>query len=182
MLKKPSKVQGFEILYDEDTIKERVAELADRINLDYADKTPLLLIILKGSFIFAADLVRHLNIKHKLEFMTVASYFDNDPHTSGELELRLDLKRNIDGEDVIIVEDIVDTGKTLNYIYHSLQVRQPASLEIVTLLDKKESREVDLSIKYSGFDIPNRFVIGYGLDEAGFFRNLPYIAMKEEER
>jgi len=159
-----------------------VALLADRINRDYAGKTPLLIIILKGSFIFAADLVRKFNIEHKVEFMTVTSYLDNDPHISGELELKLDLERNIHGQDIIIVEDIVDTGKTMNYIYHNLQIRQPASLEIVTLLDKKENREVDLNIKYTGFEIPNRFVVGYGLDEAGLFRNLPYIAIREEER
>jgi len=182
LLKKPSKLQGFTVLFDETAIKERVALLADRINQDYAGKTPLLITILKGSFIFVADLVRKLNIEHKVEFMTVASYFDNDPHISGKLELKLDLERNIHGQDVIIIEDIVDTGKTLNYIYHNLQIRQPASIEIVTLLDKKENREVDLNIKYTGFEIPNRFVVGYGLDDAGLFRNLPYIAIREEER
>lgn len=181
MLKKPSEIAGFVPLFDERAIREKVALLANQINHDYAEKKPILIAILKGSFIFVADLVRALKIDCFVEFMTISSY-QNDPHKSGEINLVTDLKRNIANEHIIIIEDIVDSGRTLNYIYHNLQDRQPASIEIAALLDKTENREIDMKIKYSGFKIPNRFVIGYGLDEAESFRGLPYIAIKEEER
>jgi len=168
-------------LFDEHTIREKVALLADQINQDYAGKKPILIAILKGSFIFVADLVRALKIDCFVEFMTISSY-KNDPHKAGEINLVFDLNRSIANEHIIIVDDIVDSGRTLNYIYHNLQDRQPASIEIAALLDKTKNREIDLKIKYSGFEIPNRFVIGYGLDEAESFRGLPYIAIKEEER
>ncbi|MBD3216940.1 MAG: hypoxanthine phosphoribosyltransferase [candidate division Zixibacteria bacterium] len=167
-------------MLSETEIRNRVSEMADRINRDYSGKKPILIGILKGSFVFLADLARNLDIKHEIDFMMVSSY-DDDPHESGNVKLILDLSRNISGEDVIIVEDIVDSGKTLNYIYHNLLMRKPKSLEIVTLLDKTERREIELDIKYIGFEIPNRFVVGYGLDDAGMFRGLPFIAYRNEK-
>ncbi len=167
-------------MLSETEIRNRVSEMADRINRDYSGKKPILIGILKGSFVFLADLTRDLDIEHEIDFMMVSSY-DDDPHESGNVKLILDLSRNISGEDVIIVEDIVDSGKTLNYIYHNLLMRKPNSLEIVTLLDKTERREIELDIRYIGFEIPNRFVVGYGLDDAGMFRGLPFIAYRNEK-
>ena len=167
-------------MLSETEIRNRVSEMADRINRDYSGKKPILIGILKGSFVFLADLARDLDIEHEIDFMMVSSY-DDDPHESGNVKLILDLSRNISGEDVIIVEDIVDSGKTLNYIYHNLLMRKPNSLEIVTLLDKTERREIELDIRYIGFEIPNRFVVGYGLDDAGMFRGLPFIAYRNEK-
>jgi len=167
-------------LISEEKIREKVNHLARQIANDYKAKNPILIGILKGSYVFLADLSRKLEIEHCIEFMKVASY-DEDPQESGNVKLLMDLGRNISGKDVVIVEDIVDSGRTLNYIYHSLLVRNPRSLEIVTLLDKSECREVDLDIKYIGFKIPNRFVIGYGLDEEEAFRGLPYIAYRREK-
>jgi hypoxanthine phosphoribosyltransferase len=167
-------------MLSETEIRNRVSEMADRINRDYSGKKPILIGILKGSFVFLADLARNLDIEHEIDFMMVSSY-DDDPHESGNVKLILDLSRIISGEDVIIIEDIVDSGKTLNYIYHNLLMRKPKSLEIVTLLDKTERREIELDIKYIGFEIPNRFVVGYGLDDAGMFRGLPFIAYRNEK-
>lgn len=176
MLKKSNESLDLKQLISEAELQKKVAEIGERINRDYAEKRPILVGILKGSFVFLADLIRHIKVENEIDFMMVASY-DEDPHESGNVKLMMDLSRNISGEDVIIVEDIVDSGKTLNYIYHNLLMRKPRSLEIVSLLDKQESREIDLAIKYIGFSIPNRFVVGYGLDEAGLFRGLPYIAV-----
>ncbi len=167
-------------LISEAELREKVAELGEMISRDYAGKKPILVSILKGSFVFLADLVRQMDIANEIDFMMVASY-DQDPYESGNVKLMMDLSRNISGKDVIIVEDIVDSGKTLNYIYHNLLMRKPRSLEIVTLLDKRDNREIDLNIKYIGFEIPNRFVVGYGLDEAGMYRGLPFIAVKSEK-
>jgi hypoxanthine phosphoribosyltransferase len=180
LLKKSSKDLDLTQLIGEEDIRQKVAEIGEKISRDYAGKKPILVGILKGSFIFLADLVRQIDIEHEVDFMMVASY-DEDPYESGNVKLMMDLSRNISGEDVIIVEDIVDSGKTLNYIYHNLLMRKPKSLEIVALLNKRENREIDLNIEYIGFEIPNRFVIGYGLDEAGMFRGLPYVAVKSEK-
>lgn len=170
-----SKNTGLVQLISEDEIRVRVESLAEEISKDYRDREPILIGILKGSYVFLADLSRRLSIGHSIDFMKVASY-DEDPHESGNVKLLMDLGRNISCQDVIIVEDIVDSGKTLNYIYHNLLVRQPRSLEIVTLLDKHECREVDLNIRYVGFEIPNHFVFGYGLDDEEAYRGLPFIA------
>ncbi|NIP44055.1 MAG: hypoxanthine phosphoribosyltransferase [candidate division Zixibacteria bacterium] len=175
-----SKVAEITQILSEAEIQKRVSEMADRISRDYSGKKPILVGILKGSYMFLADLTRKIEVEHEIDFMMVSSY-DNDPHESGNVKLMLDLSRNISGEDVIIVEDIVDSGKTLNYIYHNLLMRKPKSLEIVTLLDKAERREIAIDIKYVGFEIPNRFVIGYGLDDAGMYRGLPFIAYRNEK-
>jgi hypoxanthine phosphoribosyltransferase len=175
LLKMSSENTELVTLISADEIREKIFALAEDIDRDYNGKTFVIIAILKGSFIFLADLVRRLKTDCIIEFMKVASY-DDDPHESGNVKLLMDIGRNISGEHVVIVEDIVDSGKTLNYIYHNLLMRNPASLEIVTLLDKRERREIDLNIKYVGFDIPDHFVYGYGLDDAERFRNLPYIA------
>ena len=180
MLKKSNKDLNLTQLISETEIRNKVAEIGEKISRDYAGRKPILVGILKGSFIFLADLVRRLNIEHEIDFMMVASY-DEDPYESGNVKLMMDLGRNISGEDVIIVEDVVDSGKTLNYIYHNLLMRKPRSLEIVSLLDKPGRREIDLDIKYTGFEIPNRFVVGYGLDEAEMYRGLPYVAVRSEK-
>jgi len=163
------------ILIDEKRIKERVKELAELLNKDYSDKNPVLIGILKGSFIFLADLVRNMSIPHQIDFLGVASYNGNIS-VSGVVRLVSDLSVNIEGRHVLIVEDIIDTGVTTDYILNNFRTRNPASLEFVVLLDKKECRKVEVPVKYSGFDIPDHFVVGYGLDYNQQYRNLPYIA------
>lgn len=164
-----------ETLISEEKIRHRVAELATQIDRDYTEKSPILIGILKGSFIFLADLVRKLTIQHQVDFLTVASY-DGGVSSSGVVRMISDLSVNIEGRHVLIVEDIIDTGITTDYILKNLRTRNPASLEFVVLLDKKVSRKVEVPVKYAGFEIPDQFVVGYGLDYNQFHRNLPYIA------
>jgi len=156
-------------------LRKKVAQLGTKISKDYARKNPVLVGILKGSFIFLADLVRELDIPHEIDFISVASY-GSETEATGVVKLLKDLSINIKGRHVIIVEDIVDTGLTLNYIRKNLLTRSPKSLEILTLLDKKKRRKVNVPIKYVGFSIPGDFVIGYGLDYNEQYRNLPFIA------
>ena len=162
------------ILISEENIKQRVSELAEQINNDYDNKNPILVGVLKGSFIFLADLVRNLTIPHQVDFLGLASY--NNDSSSGVVRVNSDLTVNIEKRHVLIVEDIVDTGVTTGYILDNLSTRNPESLEFVVLLDKKECRKKEVSIKYSGFEIPDQFVVGYGLDYNQQYRNLPYIA------
>ncbi len=169
-----------EVLVSEDDIKRRVAELGAEISRDYGGKTPILVNILKGGIIFLSDLVRELTILHEIDFMQVSSY-DTGTETSGVVRILADLAINIEGEDVIIVEDIVDTGLTLDYIRHILLARHPRSLKICTLLDKRARRRIEVPLDYIGFEIPNEFVIGYGLDYEEKHRNLPYIALMSLE-
>jgi hypoxanthine phosphoribosyltransferase len=164
------------ILITEDDIKRRVAELGEEISRDYADTTPVLVSVLKGGIIFLADLVRELKILHEIDFMSVSSY-NGGTESSGVVRILQDLSINIEGEDVIIVEDIVDSGLTLDYIRSILLARHPKTLRICTLLDKKPKREIEVPIDYIGFEIPDEFVIGYGLDYEQKYRNLPYIAI-----
>lgn len=156
-------------------LKRKVAELGKKISKDYAQRNPVLVGILKGSFVFLADLIRKLNMPHEIDFLSVASY-GSETEATGVVKLLKDLSINIRGRHVIIVEDIVDTGLTLNYIRKNLLTRSPKSLEIVTLLDKKKRRKVNVPIKYVGFAIPGDFVIGYGLDYNEQHRNLNFIA------
>lgn len=156
-------------------LRAKVAELGKRISRDYAQRNPVLVGILKGSFVFLADLVRRLDVPHEIDFISVASY-GSETEATGVVKLLKDLSINIRGRDVIIVEDIVDTGLTLNYIRKNLLTRSPKSLEIVTLLDKKRRRKVNVPLKYVGFSIPADFVVGYGLDYGEQYRNLPFIA------
>jgi hypoxanthine phosphoribosyltransferase len=169
------------ILIDEQVLQNRISELAMEIEAHYRDVEDLLLIcVLKGAFMFLADLSRALKRPHQLDFMGVSSY-GAGTESSGAVQILLDLKQDIGNQHVLIVEDIIDSGRTLDYMRRNLMARSPASLRIVTLLDKPERREVDVPVDYTGFDIPNEFVVGYGLDFAEIYRNLPYIAILKPE-
>jgi len=172
------KGKDVKIIIPKRELKKRVKELGAKISKDYAGKELILIGILKGSFIFLADLIRQIKIPHEVDFIAVASY-GQEIEGSGAVRLIKDLSANIEGKNVIIIEDIVDTGLTLNFIRKNLLLRNPKSLEIVTLLDRKERRKVQVSIKYIGFVVPNEFVVGYGLDLGERYRNLPYIAKVE---
>jgi len=164
------------VLFPEETIRARVAELGRELSREYAGKSPILVNILKGGFIFLADLVRAMDVPCEMDFMVVSSYEDKTV-SSGVVRILSDLGLNIGGRHVLIVEDIVDTGLTLEYIRELLLARNPASLRIVTLLDKTERRLVDVPLDWVGFEIPDEFVVGYGLDYAQRYRNLPYITV-----
>jgi hypoxanthine phosphoribosyltransferase len=167
-------------LITEDLIAERVEQLAAEIDADYRDAGELVLIgVLKGSFVFLSDLARKLTIPHRVEFISVSSYGDRESEDPGAVRLILDVRHDIGGRDVLIVEDIVDTGHTLAYLTRLLKARRPASLKTCTLLRKPDRAEVELGIDYLGFDIPDVWVVGYGLDFAERHRTLPSIcAMK----
>jgi hypoxanthine phosphoribosyltransferase len=162
-------------LIAKERLQRGVRSLARRIGRDYKDKTPIFIGILKGSFIFMADLIRAADIECEVDFMGVASY-GSSKRGSGVVRLLKDINVNVQGRHVLIVEDIIDSGLTANYIMQYLQLRKPKSIEFVTLLDKKTARKVDINIKYVGFDIPEVFVVGYGLDYNEKFRQLPHIA------
>ena len=164
------------VLIYEDRLQERIRELAAQISTDYADRDPLLLCVLKGGYVFLADLTRYLTIAHTIDFMAISSYGDAT-ESSGVVRILKDLDRDITGRDVLIVEDIIDTGHTICYLLDILRVRQPASVRICTLLSKPSRREVELDIDYVGFEIPNEFVVGYGLDYAEQYRNLRFIGI-----
>jgi len=164
-----------EVLLTAEEIARRVEELARQIETDFAEETPVLIAMLKGSFIFIADLCRALHIPHHIDFMAIAAY-GTGTSPSGAVRLLKDLSVNITGRSVLIVEDIIDSGSTLAYIRRLLAARQPRRLAVVTLLDKRVSPEPDLPIEYVGFKIGSGFVVGYGLDLAERYRHLPYIA------
>lgn len=156
-------------------IQDRIKELADRISRDYEGKDLLVVPILKGAFMFASDLVRLIRVPLTIDFITASSYVKTD--TTGEVKVSCDIREKIRDRDVLLVEDIVDTGITLNYLRERILEQRPKSLKICGLLNKKERRTVDVPIDYVGFDIPNVFVVGYGLDYDNKFRNLPYISI-----
>jgi len=162
-------------------LKKRIKKLAYEISNDYRDKNPVLVGILKGSFIFMADLTRELQMPHEIDFISVASY-GSGKCASGVVRWLKDLSINIEGKHVIIVEDIIDSGLTLNYIRNNLLTRKPKSLKIVTLLNKRRKRKIKTPLKYVGFPIPDEFVVGYGLDYDEKYRNLPYIAQLRNEK
>jgi hypoxanthine phosphoribosyltransferase len=164
------------VLLSEDVIRNRVEELGRELSREYSGKNPVLVNLLKGGFIFLADLVRAMSVECELDFMVVSSYEDKTEST-GVVRILSDLGLNITGRHVLIVEDIVDTGLTLEYIRELLLARNPASLRIVTLLDKEECRVQHVPLDWVGFRIPDEFVVGYGLDYAQRFRNLPYITV-----
>ena len=164
-----------EILVQPDDLQRRVKELGAEITRDYAGKEPLLIGVLKGAVFFLSDLMRQIDVPCTVDFMAVASYGDAT-ESSGVVRILKDLDAPIEGRDVLIVEDIVDSGLTLAYLMKNLRSRRPASLEVCALLTKPARREAEVSAKYIGFEIPNRFVIGYGLDHAERYRNLPYVA------
>jgi hypoxanthine phosphoribosyltransferase len=165
-----------EILVEADDLSARVKALGDEISRDYADRDLLLVGVLKGAVFFLSDLMRHLDVPCEVDFMAVASY-GSSTDSSGVVRILKDLDIPIEGREVLIVEDIVDSGLTLSYLLRTLKARNPKSLEVCALLTKPERRKVDLPIRYVGFEIPNRFAIGYGLDHAEKFRNLPYVAV-----
>ena len=164
-----------EILVQADELQHRVRQLGAEISRDYAGKDLLLIGVLKGAVFFLADLMRHIEVPCEVDFMAVASY-GSATDSSGVVRILKDLDAAIEGRDVLIVEDIVDSGLTLQYLLRTLQAREPASLEVCALLTKPERRKVDLPTRYVGFEIPDKFAIGYGLDYAERYRNLPYVA------
>ena len=165
-----------ETLIDESTLQARIRELGAEISSDYAGRDLLLIGVLKGAVFFMADLMRHLTVTCEVDFMAISSYGDSTD-SSGVVRILKDLDINIEGRDVLVVEDIIDSGLTLSYLMRNLESREPASLEICALLTKPERREIDVPVRYVGFEIPNRFVIGYGLDFAERYRNLPYVGV-----
>jgi hypoxanthine phosphoribosyltransferase len=164
-----------EIIVQADDLQHRVAELGAEVSRDYAGKDLLLVGVLKGAIFFLSDLMRHIDVPCEVDFMAVASY-GSATESSGVVRILKDLDIPIEGRDVLIVEDIVDSGLTLQYLLRSLQARNPASLEVCALLTKPSRREVELPARYIGFEIPDRFAIGYGLDHAEKYRNLPFVA------
>ncbi len=170
-----------EILIPEEQLQKRIAELAAEISRDYEGKLPLLVCILRGGVMFLTDLIRYLTIPHEIDFMAIESYGQGrrDP---GEVRLTMDLHTSIRGRHVLLVEDIIDTGNTVAQVLELLHARKPKSLKVCVLLDKVERRQVDVPIHYRGFEIPNKFVFGYGLDMDGYWRNLPFIAVPDLTR
>jgi hypoxanthine phosphoribosyltransferase len=169
-----------EILVEADDLRRRVGELATEISRDYEGRDLVLVGVLKGAVFFVADLMRSLEVPCELDFMAVTSY-GSATDSSGVVRILKDLDSSIEGRDVLIVEDIIDSGLTLHYLIRNLRARNPASLEVCALLTKPERRRVDLPIRYVGFEIPNRFAIGYGLDHDQRFRNLDYVAVLAQE-
>jgi hypoxanthine phosphoribosyltransferase len=168
-----------EILVQADELAHRVRQLGQEISRDYADRNPLLVGVLKGAVFFLSDLMRGIEITCEVDFMAVASY-GSATDASGVVRILKDLDTPVEGRHVLIVEDIVDSGLTLQYLMRNLGARDPASLEVCALLTKPERRKVDLPTRYVGFEIPNRFAIGYGLDLGERYRNLPYVAALAE--
>jgi hypoxanthine phosphoribosyltransferase len=168
-----------EILVAEDDLQRRVAELGAEINGDYADRDLVMIGVLKGAVLFLADLMRQLEVPCEVDFMAVSSY-GSATDSSGVVRILKDLDASIAGRDVLLVEDIVDSGLTLHYLMKNLRARDPRTLEVCALLTKPERRRVDLPIKYVGFEIPNRFAIGYGLDHRQRYRNLPFVAALQQ--
>lgn len=166
------------VLFTPEEIADRVARLGAEIAADYEGRDLALITVLKGGIFFLADLCRHIDLPHTIDFMAVSSY---GPGAAGSVRITKDLDDSIEGREVLIVEDIIDTGLTLNYLIRVLRARKPASLAVCTLLDKDVRRIIDLPIEYTGFAIPDRFVVGYGLDLDGVWRNLPYVATLHDE-
>jgi hypoxanthine phosphoribosyltransferase len=169
------------VLISEDDLRKRVQELGEQVSRDYEGLDPLLVAVLKGAVIFAGDLLRAITIPCSIDFMAISSY-GSGTESSGVVRILKDLDAPIEGRHVLVVEDIVDSGLTLSYLLGSLASRGPASLEICALLAKPDRREVDIACRYVGFEIPNRFVVGYGLDADEQFRGLPYVATVDESR
>ena len=169
-----------EVLIDEDALSSRVAELGAEVSADYEGRDLLLIGVLKGAVFFMADLMRHIQVPCEVDFMAISSYGDSTD-SSGIVRILKDLDINIEGRDVLVVEDIIDSGLTLSYLMRNLESREPASLEVCALMTKPDRREIDVPVRYIGFEIPNRFVVGYGLDFGERYRNLPYVAVLSEE-
>ena len=169
-----------EVLFTEEQLRQKVDELGAQITADYQGKNPLIVSVLKGSYVFMADLTRRINVPCQVDFM-VGSSDGAGTKTSGEVQIIKDLENSIDGRDLIIVEDILDSGVTLNYLMKVLTARGANSIRLCTLLSKPDRRRVDVPVDYLGFEIPDEFVVGYGLDFAERYRNLPYIGILKPE-
>ena len=169
-----------EVLLTEEQIQQRIRELGEQLTRDYEGKRPFFLGVLKGCFVFMADLMRRVTVPCGMDFMVVSSY-GKSTKTTGAVEIIKDLSQDVEGRHLVIVEDILDTGVTLSYLTKYLQNRSPASVTIAALLDKPERRRADVSAKYVGFTVPDAFVVGYGLDYAEKYRNLPYIGILKPE-
>jgi hypoxanthine phosphoribosyltransferase len=165
-----------EVLIDEEALQRRIAELGEEISADYAGRNLLLIGVLKGAVFFMADLMRRVTVPCEIDFMAISSY-GGQADTSGVVRILKDLDMNIKGRHVLVVEDIIDSGLTLSYLMRNLRSREPGSLEICALMTKPSRREIDVPVRYVGFEIPNRFVIGYGLDFGERYRNLPYVGV-----
>ncbi|MEO5360019.1 MAG: hypoxanthine phosphoribosyltransferase [Nitrospirota bacterium] len=165
-------------LLTEEQIRARVKELADRINSDYKGREILAIGILKGAFMFFSDIVKHINVPLTVDFIVSSSY--EDTTTTGKVNIHLDTRKPVTGKDVLIIEDIIDTGISLNYIKEKLLQKSPNTLKICVLLDKKERRLVEVDVDYTGFEIPDEFVVGYGTDYNDNYRNLPYVAILKQ--
>lgn len=168
--------EKMEVMLSAEEINKRIRELAAEISRDYRGKSLFLIGVLKGAVIFLSDLIRYISVPLEIDFIAVSSY-GSDTTSSGVVRIQKDLEQSLKGKDVLIVEDIVDTGLTLNYLYNNIQSRQPDSLKVVTLLDKPDRRKVDFNPDYCGFTIPDRFVIGYGLDFDENYRQLADICV-----
>ncbi|NLJ80310.1 MAG: hypoxanthine phosphoribosyltransferase [Firmicutes bacterium] len=162
------------ILLSEETLQSRIRELAAAVSRDYGDETIALICILKGGLMFLCDLAKHITSPVTYDFMSVSSYGDAT-QSSGVVRITKDLEESIEGKHVLIVEDIIDTGLTLSYLLKNLESRNPASLKICTLLDKPANRQVEIPVDYVGFEVPNEFLVGYGLDFKQLYRNIPYV-------
>ncbi len=171
-----------EILIPEAKLKARVRELGEEVSRDYQGKQILAICILRGGVMFLTDLIRHIEPQVAIDFMGVSSYGVGSRESDGQVRITLDLTTSIAGENVLIVEDIVDSGNTLNSVIELLRTRNPASIEVCALLNKVSRREVDVPIKYCGFEIPDKFVFGYGLDMDEYYRNLPFIGVVDLEK
>jgi hypoxanthine phosphoribosyltransferase len=169
------------VLISEEQLRQRVAELAEQISRDYAGRTPLLVCILRGGVMFLTDLMKHLTVPHHVDFMAVSSYGVGARATRGQPRITLDLNTDVRDRHVLLVEDIIDSGHTIDHVLRLLQTREPASLRVCALLDKPARREVYVPITYLGFEIPDEFVFGYGLDLDEYFRNLPFIGVVKKE-
>jgi len=168
-----------EVLIEEAALRRRIDELGDEISTDYEGRDLLLVGVLKGAVFFMADLMRRLRVPCEIDFMAISSY-GAGTDSSGVVRILKDLDINIEGRHVLVVEDIIDSGLTLSYLIRNLESREPASLEICALLTKPDRREIEVPVRYVGFDIPNRFVVGYGLDFAERYRNLPFVGVLDE--
>lgn len=167
------------VLISQIEIEKSVQEIGQKISADYDGKDPIFVGVLKGCFIFMADLMRHVSIKCSMDFMAVSSY--DGTNSTGAVKINKDLNESIEGRHIILVEDILDSGITLTYLKNYLSVRKPASISIVTLMDKPSRRKADIYADYSGFEVPDAFVVGYGLDYNECYRNLPYIGVLKPE-
>ncbi len=170
--------ESIRVMIAEDVVDAKIKEIGERISKDYAGKTVHLVCILKGSVFFMCELAKRITVPVTMDFMSVSSYGDGTS-SSGIVKIAKDLDESLEGKDVIVIEDIIDSGRTLSYLLEVLKKRKPSSMKLCTLLDKPERRVVDVQVDYVGFAIPDEFVVGYGLDYAQNYRNLPYIGVVE---